>query len=214
MDCYPSSASAMIQLTETTIDAQTEILTRTLLIGSKRKAFHRRMALLCDSLLWSCLYSAGNQTSGSLFEHPIQMAFHGEGATDCLPEWVDKLTEVSERYFRQLGAVEPEQVLAPEEVRTPIELRPFVERLREIRTVETLRAREIERGYKTWVVVNNASEQTRYAVYRAEWNLMRQFPDVAFDFHLVDREGEDLDSIIAFDDETLSIPVGGARRAF
>ena len=204
----------MPQIAQTTVDAQTETLRRALLIGGKREAFDRRTTLVWDSLLWSCLYSAGNQTSASLFEHPIQMASYGEGAADCFAAWIDKLMEVNERYFGQLGEVEAEQVLSADLVYMPRELGAFVERLRGIPAVETLRAQEIEQGFKTWVVVNNASEQARYAVYRAEWDLMRRFPDVVFDFHLVDREGEELDSMISFDDETLSIPIGGALRGY
>jgi hypothetical protein len=94
------------------------------------------------------------------------------------------------------------------------EITAFVALLSQIGGVEELRARETEQGFKTWAVANNASEETRYAVYAAEWDLMRRFPESVFDFHLVDREGEDLDSIITFGDGTLSIPVGETLHAY
>lgn len=204
----------MPEMIQTTVAAPVESLRHTVLSGSRRSAFNRRAILLWDSLVLSCLYSWGNQTSGSPLENPIQIAFRGEGAPGCFALSIEKLMEVNERYFGQLGEVEPEQVLSTEAVHIPEEMRALVEWLRAIPAVEALRAREIEQGFKTWVVVNNATEQTRYAIYRAEWDLMRRFPGVVFDFHLVDREGEDLNSIISFDEGTLFIPIGGALHAF
>lgn len=94
------------------------------------------------------------------------------------------------------------------------EITAFAALLSQIGEVEELRAREIDHDFKTWVVVNNASEETRYAVYAAEWELMRRFPDSVFDFHLLDREGQDLESIITFGDGTLSITVGETLHAY
>jgi hypothetical protein len=201
------------EMTQTTTAAPAENLGRIVLGRSRRSAFNQRTALVWDALVLTCLYSWGNQTSGSPLENPMQIAFRGEGAPGSLALSIEKLLDANQKYFAQLETVEPEQASSIDVIDIPRELRSFVQRLGELPTVEALMAQETDQGFRTWVVVNNASEQTRYAVYRAEWELMQRFPDIPFDLHLIDREGEELDSIITFDDDTLLIAIGEALRA-
>jgi len=126
--------------------------------------------------------------------------------------WVSTFRQLTE-YLNHVAEMDLEEPLTTEIGHVSQEIAAFVERLRVIPAVEQLRFREIEQGFKTWVIVNDSSEEARYAVYEAEWDLMRQFPGVAFDLHLVDREGENLGSIIHFDEGTLSIPIRGVVNA-
>ena len=203
----------MPEIAQTTVDAPTETLRRALLIGGKREAFDQRIALVWDSLLLSCLYSAGNQTSGSPLEQPIQIAFKGEGAADCFAVWIEGVIEVDQRYFGRLAEVEPEQVLSAEVADMPKEIQAFAKRLRTITGVESLSARRTKRGLETWVFVNNVPREILYAIYEIEWDLMGAFPGIPFDFHVIDRRDRESSSLATFDEHTVSIPITGYHHA-
>ncbi len=204
----------MPQIAQTTVDAPTETLRRALLIGGKREAFDQMTALVWDSLLLSCLNSAGNQTSGSPLGHPIQIAFKGECTADCFAVWIERVIEVRERYLARLGEVEPEQILSAEVADIPKEIQAFGKRLRTIGGVESLSARRTKGGFETWVFVNNAPRETLYAIYEIEWDLMGTFPGIPFDFHVIDRRDRESSSLGTFDEHTVSIPITGYQHVW
>jgi len=155
---------------------------------------------------------AGDQTTGwhyaSAIDCPADFPLEGEDVFNLILTYTKKVVKVSEICFRGFAEVEAEEEMV---VPTPIlyeEIEVLARRLAHIPDVEELKAREMRAGFAVWVVVNDASQETRYAIYDAEWELMRQFPGCVFDFHLIDREGMDLSSMVSFDEETLTVSIG------
>ncbi len=93
------------------------------------------------------------------------------------------------------------------------EIEAFAKSVAHISRLEELRVRATSAGFEISLIVNHASERIRYAFYDAEWELQRQFPHCTFDFHLIDRQGMDLSSLVGLDDETVNVPIAGADHA-
>jgi len=177
------------------------------LLGRRRETFDKDLVQVFNLLLATCLHQAGDQTSASLLSYAVDIALQGECPADFFSSWARRVSNVNKSYFGYLAEamVETIPVFAGREL--PLQVDAFVERLREIPGVEELRARETNGGFETWVVINDASEETRYAIYDAEWELMRRFPNTIFDCHLIDRHGMDLSSMVTFDAQTITVPV-------
>ena len=50
--------------------------------------------------------------------------------------------------------------------------------------------------YAVWTVVDRVDDQTREAIYWQEWALMEQYPESDFDFHLLERRGRSLETLV------------------
>ena len=48
-----------------------------------------------------------------------------------------------------------------------------------------------------WSIVNKASDEVRYQIYRRERATMELFPELGFDFHVIDRRGRPVDELIS-----------------
>lgn len=199
----------MSEMMRTTVDTPAEVLTRTFTPRRKREALGERVTLVFDSVLLSCLYSIGNQTSGSPLEDPIREAFGGEAAARCFGEWIATVIEINRAWFGRLGEAAAEEVVRTGKTELPKEIRAFAEGLRTIEGVESLLARVTKGGFETWVLVNNPSGDSLYEIYEVEWNLMAAFPGVPFDFHVIDRRDREPSSVATFDEQTVWVPLTG-----
>jgi hypothetical protein len=80
----------------------------------------------------------------------------------------------------------------------------FYELLLPLEKVVALYANRHSDGFDVWVVADDTTVTDREQIYDQEWALMQQFPDLGFDFRLVDRaqsaptEMVNLDSVDIF----------------
>ena len=96
-----------------------------------------------------------------------------------------------------------------EKSRQPEEEHPavhaFREMLADVVEVEAVLARRVNKEYSIWTVVNEPSREVRNRIYDREWQLMDQYSDVGFLFHILEREGERLTDLISVDDFDLHL---------
>jgi len=131
----------------------------------------------------------------------------GEDVFNFILTYTNKVAKVGEICLRRFAELEAEEELAAWRPILYEEIDVLASSLAPISGVEELKVQETKSGFEIWVVVNNASEESRYAIYDVEWELMRRFPDCIFDFHVIDREGMDLSSMVSFGEETLTIAI-------
>ncbi len=81
----------------------------------------------------------------------------------------------------------------------------FFEMLSDIAEVEAVLARRVNQEYSIWTVINEPSREVRNKIYDREWQLMEQYSDVGFFFHILEREGERLTHLISVDDFDLHL---------
>lgn len=196
-----------------TLPAQADDMALALFVGAAHEALDEDLALTMKSVLRGCLSETGNRTSGSPFEYAAHLVAHGEDALNILPMWVSRIVDVNELLFSHLAAIVTQEELRrrPKELWEEIDV--FAEWLGVVPGVEELKVTQKNGGFETWVVVSNASEEVRYAIYDLEWELMRRFPHRTFDFHLVDRQGVDLSSVLSFGQGTLTLSIEEGRDA-
>lgn len=72
----------------------------------------------------------------------------------------------------------------------------FREMLRNIRGVEAVLVDRAAEGFSVVVIVNDVARDHRQEIYRCEWELMQQCPDVGIDFRVVDRRNRSLSNFI------------------
>ena len=80
------------------------------------------------------------------------------------------------------------------------EVQALWERLVTIPAVEAVMARRTGNRYMVWTVADRPDERTRELVYWQEWALMEQYPDLDFDFHLLERQGQPLETLVTVTD--------------
>lgn len=80
------------------------------------------------------------------------------------------------------------------------EVQTMWERLTATPAVEAVMARRAGNQYAIWTVVDRVDEQTREFIYWQEWALMEQYPDLNFDFHLLERHSRPLETLITITD--------------
>ncbi len=61
-------------------------------------------------------------------------------------------------------------------------------------------ARREGNRHRLWTVVDRVDDATRDAIYWQEWALMERYPDVDFDFHILERRGRPLDTFLSLAD--------------
>ncbi len=77
------------------------------------------------------------------------------------------------------------------------------ERLLPLEKVEALYADRQPDGFDIWIVVNNTAVADRERIYDQEWGLMQQFPNLGFDFRLIDRTQSALTDLVDLGDADL-----------
>lgn len=75
-------------------------------------------------------------------------------------------------------------------------IRDLGDAIARIPPVEQIVASHQESGYEVTIVVNHATEEQRYTIYDAQWDLMGRYPHLGLDFHLLDRRGEPLSELL------------------
>lgn len=199
----------MTKTMQSAIRTRPEDVALALLASRTCKTFYDN--LVPATRLHSLSAEEGDQTTGwyyaSPLDYPVDFPMEGEDAFNFILTYANKVVKVGEICFHCFAELEAEEELAAPRAELNKEIDVLANWLVHISGVEELRVRETKMGFETWVVVNNASEETRYAIYDVEWELMRRFPDCTFDFHLIDREGMDLSSIVSFGEESLTIAI-------
>lgn len=193
--------------TESTIHHQPDEAAVALLAGRRCNTLYDDLVQIAGRLS----VQVGDHTSGYFYatplDYPEDFAVEGEGAFDFMPIWTNRFCEASAICFYHLAEVGAEEELAAWRPILHEHIELLAEWLGHIPNVEELRVLETKFGFEIWVIVNNASEEIRYAIYDVEWELMRRFQDYVFDFHLIDRRGMDLSSLATFAEETLTVPI-------
>jgi len=92
--------------------------------------------------------------------------------------------------------IERYQELVQHSDRALSEVQVFWERLATIPAVEAVMARRTGDRYAVWTVVDRIDDQTRETIYWQEWALMEQYPESDFDFHLLERRGRPLETLV------------------
>lgn len=191
---------------ESTIATEADHLAATLLVDAKHTGVGRSLILVKDSLLWGYQFHPGDQTSGSPFGYPIDSPLEQQYAAEFLSAWVRAVGKVT-LCFNQLAEMEVRPESSIGETYLAEEISVFAGLLYPVRGVEQLKAVRTDTGFATWVVLNNASREIEYSIFDAEMELMTRFPDVIFDFHIVDRRGRQLSSVATFDEQTITVPI-------
>jgi len=73
------------------------------------------------------------------------------------------------------------------------------EALQAIERVEAILANREAEGLSISVIVNNAATEDCYEVYEREWQLMQRYPELAFDFHLIDGHDRPLSEVVSIE---------------
>jgi prevent-host-death family protein len=89
-----------------------------------------------------------------------------------------------ERYGQMAGRVEDTAVYT------------FRQLVGEMQAVEAIIVTRIAGGYSIWTVADQLGEAARERLYDREWELMQLYPDLNFDFHLLERQGRDLEEFV------------------
>ena len=192
--------------TESTIAVQAGDVAPALLADPKREIYDD-LAAATESLLGSCFVEAGNRTRSAPIGYTVDFWEEFGGSAKVVQECIRMIMKAKDVYLGGFAELRAEEELAAPRTELYEEIDVLAESLAHISGVEELKVRETKWGFETWIVVNNASEESRYAIYDVEWELMRRFPDCTFDFHLIDRDGMDLSSIVSFGEETLTIAI-------
>jgi len=77
---------------------------------------------------------------------------------------------------------------------TPIYV--FRDMLADIPEVEAILANHANGVHSIWTVVDEPSADVRAKIYEKEWQLMEQYPQFGFYFHILEREGEELNNLV------------------
>jgi prevent-host-death family protein len=72
----------------------------------------------------------------------------------------------------------------------------FRQLVSEMQAMEAIIVMRIAGGYSIWTVADQLDEATREQLYGREWELMQLYPDLNFDFHLLERQGRDLEEFV------------------
>lgn len=80
------------------------------------------------------------------------------------------------------------------------EIRALWNRLVSIPAVETVMARRAGNRCAIWTVADRLDDQIRETIYWQEWELMGQYPDLDFDFRLLERQGRPLETLVTVTD--------------
>jgi prevent-host-death family protein len=72
----------------------------------------------------------------------------------------------------------------------------FRQLVSEMQAMEAIIVTRIAGGYSIWTVADQLDEATREQLYGKEWELMQLYPDLNFDFHLLERQGRDLEEFV------------------
>jgi prevent-host-death family protein len=89
----------------------------------------------------------------------------------------------------------------------------FHDLVSEMQDVEAMIVTRIAGGYSIWTVADQLDEATRERLYSREWELMQLYPDISFDFHLLERQGRDLEEFVTLKHVDLYLQVKGKPHA-
>jgi len=81
----------------------------------------------------------------------------------------------------------------------------FRDMLADIPEVETVLAHHANGVHSIWTIVDESSADVRAKIYEKEWQLMEQYPQFGFSFHILEREGEELNNLVSMDDFDLNL---------
>ena len=132
--------------------------------------------------------------------HPDEMINSTRAARE-LPRLLNEL-EKGKRWFILrnnrlsgvlIGLTEYEIAMRP--APTLSKAHAYWELLSGIIEVEAVMARCEGNRHRLWTVVDRVDDATRDAIYWQEWALMERYPDVDFDFHILERRGRPLDTL-------------------
>jgi hypothetical protein len=93
------------------------------------------------------------------------------------------------------------------------EIRALWSRLVSIPAVETVMARRAGNRCAIWTVADRLDDQIRETIYWQEWELMGQYPDLDFDFRLLERQGRPLETLVTVTDMDVFMRREAASRA-
>lgn len=85
----------------------------------------------------------------------------------------------------------------------------FRDMLADILEVEVVLANFADGVHSIWTVIDEPSADVRAKIYEKEWQLMEQYPQFGFSFHILEREGEELDNLVSLDDFDLNLSLAG-----
>lgn len=85
----------------------------------------------------------------------------------------------------------------------------FRDMLADIPEVEAVLANHANGVHSIWTVINEPSAEVRAKIYEKEWQLMEQYPQFDFSFHILEREGETLENLVSLDDFNINLPLAG-----
>lgn len=71
----------------------------------------------------------------------------------------------------------------------------FAENFFAIQEVEAVYFRDEDNTIKVWTLINELDRSIRNRIYEIEFSLMKRFPEIGFDFHVVSRNNRDMGEI-------------------
>ena len=109
-------------------------------------------------------------------------------------------TDTLRRPVRQASTAEGNYVTLPVAIRTLQEVvmqafNTFVDAVRDIPTVEQVRAQEAGTYLHLVVYMSNSTLTDRYAVYDAQGKLYDAYPDLRLEFDVIDRRGYPVETV-------------------
>lgn len=109
-------------------------------------------------------------------------------------------TDTLRRPLRQASTAEGNYVTLPVAIRTLQEVvmqafNTFVDAVREIQSVEQVRAQEAGTYLHLVVYLSNSTLEERYAVYDAQGMLYDAYPDLRLEFDVIDRRGYPVETV-------------------
>ncbi len=85
------------------------------------------------------------------------------------------------------------------EVERYTEIMAFRDLVADISPIEAILVSRFQGGYSIWTVIDEPSAAIRAKIYEREWQLMERYPQTGFSFHILEREGEELNNLVSLD---------------
>ena len=70
--------------------------------------------------------------------------------------------------------------------------RQLTQAAQDISSIEQVMVKRQDWGFECWFIVNQSTEDERFALYDVQWKLMESFSNVGFKFYLIERENRPL----------------------
>ncbi|MBW1956443.1 MAG: hypothetical protein JRI83_12125 [Deltaproteobacteria bacterium] len=72
----------------------------------------------------------------------------------------------------------------------------FAEKFFTIQQVEAVFFRDDDNSIQVWTLINELDRSIRNRIYEIEFSIMKRFPEIGFDFHVMSRNNRDIEEII------------------